>query len=109
MRVQHSPDGVFHRHLEKMVLWLHFCCGTFVKQLFSCTYAEKCLTFTASVVSGCILSIVCWRSFIGSNCSFKPLNIIVLVEAGFTIADAIARSFDKIAAIASANLLSEVV
>ena len=71
-------------------------------------YAQKRLIFIAFVSSGCLLSILWKKSTNSSNFLFLPSNIQVFVEVGFNIADVIDRCWNAILAIASANLLLEV-
>ena len=71
------------------------------------TCVRKRLLFIASVMSGCIFSVVWKRSSNSSNFSFLTLNN-VLVEADFNIANAVGYCWDAISAFAKTNLLIEV-
>ena len=83
------------------LMWRKVCNASFLK------CAWKWLIFIASVISGCILSIV-WKKLPKDLIfSFLPSNITVLVEVGFNVADATSRWWDAVLAIASPNLLIE--
>ena len=62
----------------------------------------------ASVISGCILSIVWDKSSKNSNFSFSPSKITVFVDTGFSIVAAFGRCWHAIPAFASARRLWEI-
>ena len=58
-------------------MFLNVCSALF------CDCARKCLIFSASVISGCILNIL-WRKFSKrSNVLFLPSKINLVLDTGF--------------------------